>query len=266
MDKISRSFDFNFRRYRALGRYLLIQSKGIKAHIARVVAIGSLAIATNAQPSVSWQTPVSISGTSDVKTSGVYFGSWAPQDGSANTYPVNGVTFQGFSDLPGFTPGPTLDNGYDGFGSPNTADSNYSMLLQYGRFSNEGSTPATFSWSGMPPGNTYLIQLWVNDGRNIGQSRSETVTGACFSKEAVVYDDGQIMRGTDEIRQWIAGLFQKFQYVVTPTIVRGTTNGAVLTATIIGNFPGGHVSLDYHCRALGDKIEVMVILPTSVAK
>jgi hypothetical protein len=29
----------------------------------------------------------------------------------------------------------------------------------------------------MTPGNTYLIQLWVNDGRNIGQSRSETITG-----------------------------------------------------------------------------------------
>jgi len=100
----------------------------------------------------------------------------------------------------------------------------------------------------------------ANNDRNI-----DSVT-ACFSKEAVVYDDGQIMRGTDEIRQWIAGLFQKFQYVVTPTNVRGTTNGAVLTATIIGNFPGGHVSLDYHCRTLGDKIEVMVILPTSVAK
>src|SRR6266446_1936654 len=100
----------------------------------------------------------------------------------------------------------------------------------------------------------------ANNDRNI-----DSVT-ACFSKEAVVYDDGQIMRGTDEIRQWIAGLFQKFQYVVTPTNVRGKTNGAVLTATIIGNFPGGHVSLDYRCRTLGDKIEVMVILPTSVAK
>ncbi len=201
IDKISRSFDFNFRRYRALGRYLLIQSKGIKAHIASVVAIGSLAIATNAQPSVSWQTPVSISGTADVKTSGVYFGSWAPQDGSANTYPVNGVTFQGFSDLPGFTPGPTLDNGYDGFGSPNTADSNYNMLLQYGRFSNEGSTPATFSWSGMTPGNTYLIQLWVNDGRNIGQSRSETVTGADITSAPLSYGSdgtgpGQYIIGT----------------------------------------------------------------------
>src|SRR6267378_6305741 len=145
MDKISRSFDFNFRRYRALGRYLLIQSKGIKAHIARVVAIGSLAIATNAQPSVSWQTPVSISGTSDVKTSGVYFG------------------------------------------SPNTPDGNYNTLLESGVFSNEGFSPASFRWGGMAPGHTYRVQIWVNDGRNIGESRSETVTGGANTSAPLSY-------------------------------------------------------------------------------
>ena len=139
--------------------------------------VGSATALANAQPAVTWQTPVTISGASDVNASGIYFGSWAPQDGSANSYPVNGVTFQGFSDLPGLTPGPTLDNGYDDFGSPNTPDTNYNKLLKYARFSNEGSMPATFSWSGMTPGNSYLIQFWVNDGRNIGQSRSETITG-----------------------------------------------------------------------------------------
>ena len=80
------------------------------------------------------------------------------------------MTFQGFSDLPGFTPGATLDGGFNGFGSPNTSDNDYNTLLLFGRYSNENSTPATFSWSGMTPGNTYLIQLWVNDGRNIGES------------------------------------------------------------------------------------------------
>src|SRR5215475_6542233 len=109
----------------------------------RIVTIGCtfaaaiLLTTANAQPDVTWQTPVTISGTSDVNTSGIYFGSWAPQDGSANNYPVNGVTFQGFSDLPGLTPGATLDNGYNGFGSPNTPDPNYNTLLQYARFSNE---------------------------------------------------------------------------------------------------------------------------------
>jgi hypothetical protein len=97
-------------------------------------------------------------------------------------------------------------------------------------------------------------------------NRDTDSLAACFCKDAVVYDDGQIMRGTDEIRQWIAELFRKFQYVVAPTNVRELTNGAILTATITGNFPGASVSLDYHCRTLGDKIDIMVILPTPVAK
>jgi hypothetical protein len=165
-------------------------------------AAAAFLIATaNAQPDVTWQTPVTISGTSDVSTSGIYFGSWAPQDGSANNYPVNGVTFQGFSDLPGLTPGSTLDNGYNGFGSPNTLDANYNTLLQSGRFSNEDTTPATFSWSGMTPGNTYLIQFWVNDGRNIGQSRSETITGGTITSSPLSFGSdgtgpGQFIIGT----------------------------------------------------------------------
>src|SRR5712675_2986281 len=92
--------------------------------------------------------------------------------------------------------------------------------------------------------------------------RDTDSVAACFSRGAVVDDDGQIMRGTDEIRQWVAELFRKFQYVVAPTNVRELENGAILTATITGNFPGARVSLDYNCRTLGDKIEVMVMQPT----
>jgi hypothetical protein len=55
-------------------------------------------------------------------------------------------------------------------------------------------------------------------------NRDTDSVAACFSKDAVVYDDGQIMRGTDGIRQWIAELFRKFQYVVAPTNVRELTN------------------------------------------
>jgi hypothetical protein len=153
------------------------------------------------KPRVTWQAPVTISGPADVSTLGTYFGSWAPQNGNANSLPVNGVTFQGFSDLPFFTSGPTFDNGYNGFGSPNTSDANYNALLQYGRFSNEGSTPATFSWSGMTPGNTYMVQLWVNDGRNIGESRSETITGGTKTSAPVSFGSdgtgpGQYIIGT----------------------------------------------------------------------
>src|SRR6266481_98473 len=73
--------------------------------IAAIVCASAAAVlitTANAQPDVTWQTPITISGTSDVTNSGIYFGSWAPQDGSANTLPVNGVTFQGFSNLRAF--------------------------------------------------------------------------------------------------------------------------------------------------------------------
>jgi len=66
---------------------------------------------------------------------------------AGNSLPVNGVTFQGFSDLPGFVSGPTLDGGYSGYGSPNTADGNYNTLLQSARYSNEGVSPASFRWA-----------------------------------------------------------------------------------------------------------------------
>jgi hypothetical protein len=169
-------------------------SPGIMLNLAQVRDV-------TVKPNVTWQAPVTISGPSDVSTLGTYFGSWAPQDGSANSYPVNGVTFQGFSDLPYFTSGPTFDAGYNGYGSPNTSDNNYNTLLQYARYSNAGSTPATFSWSGMTPGHAYLVQFWVNDGRNIGQSRSETVTGGANTSAPLSFGSdgsgpGQYIIGT----------------------------------------------------------------------
>src|SRR6266404_6036570 len=163
--------------------------------------VGMIAAANAQNETITWQNPATISGASDVSTLGTYFGSWAPQNGGANNFPVNGVTFQGFSDLPGFSSGPTFDNGYDGYGSPNTPDGNYNTLLESGVFSNEGFSPASFRWGGMAPGHTYLVQIWVNDGRNIGESRSETVTGGANTSAPLSYGSdgsgpGQYIIGT----------------------------------------------------------------------
>ncbi len=125
---------------------------------------------------------------------------WAPEDENANNFPVNDVKFQGFSDLRGFSSGPTFDNGYDNFGSPNTPDSNYNMLLQYGRFSNEGLSPASLSWAGMTPGHIYQVQVWVNDGRNIGETRSETIRGGTNTSAALSFgsDDTLFLRAKSQ--------------------------------------------------------------------
>ena len=39
----------------------------------------------------------------------------------------------------------------------------------------------------MTPGDTYQVELWVNDGRNIGQSRYETFTAGAGTSADVFY-------------------------------------------------------------------------------
>ena len=121
-----------------------------------------LAVAAQAQ-TITWQNPSLISGTSDVSTLGTYFGSWAPYDGGANSLPVNGVAFQGFTDLPSFNNTFPGGNGGPYFGSPATPDANYNSLLQYATWANGAN--ASITWGGMTPGHTYEVQLWVEDVR-----------------------------------------------------------------------------------------------------
>ena len=215
---------------------------------------------------IIWQAPVTISGTSDVSTQGTYFGSWAPYNGSANTLPVNGVTFQGFSDLPHFST-VDLDNGYNGFGAPSTSDANYNALLQYATFANEA--PSSFTWDGMTPGHNYLIQIWVNDGRNIGQTRSESFTGGTNTSSAVTYGSDGSGPGQFIIGEFVAvspgaarisinpfssgsnpdaqiNLVQVRDITIAPTQPRFTSisvSGATLNLTAVNGAHGGQFVL-----------------------
>lgn len=87
---------------------------------------------------------------------------------------------------------------------------------------------------------------------------------ACFTKEAVVYDQGEILQGAEEVRHWIADGFKKYEYVIAPTGVKNASQVVVLTTVVTGTFPGGRAMLDFHCRMDGDKIAVMVVQPTPV--
>jgi hypothetical protein len=136
---------------------------------------------------IAWQTPVEISGASDVATNGAYFGSWAPYDGGVGSLPVNGVTFQGFSDLPDFSNKFPGGNGGAYFNSPNTGSADYNSLLEYATWANGSS--AQFSWGGMTPGHAYEVQLWVEDCRNgATDARWENFSGSVA---------GSVSYGTD---------------------------------------------------------------------
>jgi hypothetical protein len=177
----------------------------------------ALAISAQAQSSVNWQSPLTISGASDVSTLGTLFGTWAPYNGNASSgLTVNGVAFQAFSDLPGATD--TFDNGGGNgtYATPTTADANYNTLLNAGAFGN-GSGAYTLSWNGMTVGNTYLVQLWVNDGRNSTvNARTETVTGGANTSLALQYGSGESGPG-----QYVIGTFVATDASETLTLTPG---------------------------------------------
>ena len=167
---------------------------------ASIVSV--LAAVANAQnANITWGTPTTISISNDVSTVGTLLGTWAPYDGSA-PFTVNGVTFTS-GDIPGLST--TLNNGggVGTYASPGTLDANYNTLLTAAAFGNNGG-PFTISWGGMTVGDTYLVQLWVNDARNIGGLRTETFTGG--ANTSAILDYGSNPNGTGP-GQFITGTF-----------------------------------------------------------
>src|SRR5580658_9292067 len=113
----------------------------------KIILCLSIAGAFSSQAqTITWGTPTTVSGPSDVITNGTYFGSWAPSDGTANSHPANGVAFQGSSDLPSFSQ--NFGGGYNGFGSPPGTTGNYALLLEDGHYNGGGGF---FQWGGMVP-------------------------------------------------------------------------------------------------------------------
>jgi len=154
-----------------------------------------------AVPSITWQAPTEISGPADVVTNGVYFGSWAPYNNdSANNgssgLVVNGTKFLAYSDIPNlFNIG--FNSGYTGFNNPNTSDANYNDLLQSAAYEGNGDgRPVSVNWSGLTPGDTYLVQLWANDGR--GDGKTENFIGGLNASATLDFGDapGEFIIGT----------------------------------------------------------------------
>ena len=138
--------------------------------------IGVFALNTYAQSSqITWSSVQYISGDSDVSTMGTLFGTWSPYLENAGGGPVtvNGVSFVA-NDLPDFSVPSYFTSTYTGFGSPGTSDANYNTLLEGAQFSDNG-TGGTFSFGGLTAGNTYQVELWVEDTRNIGNRRWENL-------------------------------------------------------------------------------------------
>ena len=83
---------------------------------------------------------------------------------------------------------------------------------------------------------------------------------ALFTDDAVVLDEGQVWRGTSEIRAWRDGPASAFQYTTEVLGVEAAGGGNyVARAHLEGNFPGGTVDLKLSFTVDGDRIRRLEI-------
>jgi hypothetical protein len=80
----------------------------------------------------------------------------------------------------------------------------------------------------MTSGHTYLVQFWVNDGRNIGQSRTETVTGGTNTSAPLNFGSDGTGPG-----QYIIGTF-----------VANSSGGQTLTLTPFSSGPNPNAQIN----------------------
>jgi autotransporter-associated beta strand protein len=175
--------------------------------------------------SITWNTPVTIAGDTDVSTTGTlaYAYCWS---GISST--VNGVNFTG-------TTSATNSGGTDvtltGFGN------NFSSYLGSGSASfstayqnilagadYNGSAGATITFNHLSVGHAYVAQFWVGDWRNNNTVRSETIRGSLSDNAlpSLSYQVGSSGSGT-----YVIGSFTASATTQTFTLVPGGSNPSV---------------------------------------
>lgn len=82
----------------------------------------------------------------------------------------------------------------------------------------------------------------------------------CFTKDAIVIDEGNTYTGRDAIRKWMANASTKYTYTVEPFSITEELGQTVVSSHLVGNFPGSPVDLRYCFVIDGDQISRLEII------
>ena len=82
-----------------------------------------------------------------------------------------------------------------------------------------------------------------------------------FTADAIVIDEGNTYTGRDAIRDWKTESSNKYTYTVEPFAIEEDGGKTVVTAHLVGNFPGSPTDLRYSFVLEGDKIAALEIKP-----
>lgn len=83
---------------------------------------------------------------------------------------------------------------------------------------------------------------------------------ACFTKDAIVQDEGREICGTAAIKKWIEESNEKYHDTVVAQGLNKCGNDTVLSAQVSGDFEGSPVLLNFHFTISEEKISRLHIL------
>jgi len=81
----------------------------------------------------------------------------------------------------------------------------------------------------------------------------------CFARDAVVQDEGQVVRGLASIKAWKLAARAKYQYRVEPLSASREGATATVLARVAGSFAGSPIELTYSFDLVDGKIASLAI-------
>jgi hypothetical protein len=91
--------------------------------------------------------------------------------------------------------------------------------------------------------------------------RDGEAVARCFTKQAVVKDEGQTHCGTEAIKAWKIAASAKYRYTSTPFAIEQKDGLCIVTSRLTGNFPGSPIDLRYLFRLERGNIAHLEIAP-----
>src|SRR5258708_36999578 len=89
--------------------------------------------------------------------------------------------------------------------------------------------------------------------------RDGEAVARCFTKGAVVKDEGHPHSGLAAIKAWKAAASAKYSYTSAPFAMEHKDGRTIVTSRLTGNFPGSPVDLRYAFRLERGKIALLEI-------
>jgi hypothetical protein len=83
----------------------------------------------------------------------------------------------------------------------------------------------------------------------------------CFTKDAVVQDEGRTYTGLASIRKWKADTSAKYNYTCEPFRSEQQDGIIIVSCNLTGTFPGSPIDLRYFFRLERGKVASLEILP-----